>query len=264
MSVMLIAITRPVSESIVRCELTHVQRAPIDLSIARRQHEAYQRLLQSLGVTIVSLPAEPELPDAVFVEDAAIVLDEVAVITRPGAVSRRPETASVAAALARYRPLLHLDPPATLDGGDVLRVGRRIFVGRSSRTNESAVARLRTLLQPFGYQVDSVELTGCLHLKSAATHVGDGLLLVNPDWLSGRELSHFDQIAVDPGEPMAANALLVGSTVVHGSQFPRTRGRLEKRGLIVAPVDCTELAKAEGAVTCCSILVDVADDSPRV
>lgn len=256
----LTAITRGVSPAFARCELTHLTREPIDVGLAERQHAAYEALLAELGCRIERLPIEPDLADSVFVEDAAVVVDELAVITRPGAPSRRGETATVAAALARHRPLAHIAAPATLDGGDVLRVGRRVFVGLSERSSREGVEQLAAALAPFGYEVNGVPLTGCLHLKTAVTEVADGVLVVNPDWLDATSFAGYELLAVHPREPFAANALLVadaegGSTVVMPAAFPRTAERLAARGIQVRTVEVSEIAKAEGGVTCCSLLL---------
>ncbi len=254
---MRIAVTRPVSPSLASCELSHLAREPIDVALAGEQHRAYEERLRELGCTVVPLPGEPGLPDAVFVEDCAVVLEDVAVITRPGAESRRAETASVARALEPYRRIVRLEPPATLDGGDVLRVGGTLYVGRSRRTNAAGVAQLARTVAPLGVRVVTVAVTGCLHLKSAVTLVAPGVLLVQPAWLSPDELAPaLERILVDPEEPFAANALLVGGAVIHPAAFPRTRRRLETRGIDVRPVDVSELAKAEGAVTCCSLVFE--------
>jgi dimethylargininase len=252
----MIAITRSVSPLLASCELTHLAREPIDISRATAQHAAYEAKLQSLGVSIRRVPPAVDLPDSVFVEDTAIALDEVAIIARPGAPTRRPETAAVAAVLAEYRPLLHLQAPGTLDGGDVLRIGRTLYVGESSRTNAAAIEELQRLLKPFDYRVVSVNVTGCLHLKSAVTLIGDDLLLMNPNWLHGGDFADVDRICVDPAEPYAANALRIGQTLIFPAYFPRTLERLLARGLQISTVECDELAKAEGAVTCCCILLE--------
>jgi dimethylargininase len=252
--VMLIAITRQVSPAIQQCELTHLQRQPIDAVLAQRQHRAYEAALAELGCDVRSLPAEPDLPDSVFVEDIAIVLDEVAVITRPGAESRRPETASVAAALAAHRPLRHIEAPGTLDGGDVLRVGRALYVGLSSRSNAAAVEQLQTILAPFGYAVTGIQVAGCLHLKSAVTQIAEDALLVNPEWVDASLFGRLRAVEIDPAEPYAANAVWIGDAVVYPTSFPSTRRQIEARGIRVAGVDVSELQKAEGAVTCCSLI----------
>ncbi len=250
-----IAITRKVSPAIVRCELTHLARAPIDVARAAAQHEVYERTLAALGCAVVSLPEEPELPDAVFVEDTAVVVDEVAVISRPGAASRRPETASVAAVLARYRPVVTIATPGTLDGGDVLRLGRRLFVGVSGRTNRAGIDQLRAALAPYGYTVEAVPVHGCLHLKSAVTQVAPDAVLVNPAWVDAGAFFGFTAIRVDPGEPFAANALMIGDAVIYPEAFPATAAALAGVGVALATVDVSELAKAEGAVTCCSLIL---------
>ena len=254
---MIIAVTRPVSPSIARCELTHLEREPIDVARAEAQHAEYEDRLRALGATVERAPAAPEFPDAVFIEDTALVLDEVAVLARPGAPSRRGETAPVGEVLARYRPLVALEAPATLDGGDVLRLGRTLYMGRSARTNAAGIYALRSLSAPFGYRVVPVEFSGCLHLKSAVTELADELVLVNPAWVSDSAFEGTAALAIDEREPYGANALRIGDRVLYPSQHPRTRDRLAARGLSVECVDCTELAKAEGALTCCSLLFEV-------
>lgn len=252
---MLIALTRPVPSSINRCELTHLDRAPIDIDLARKQHEAYEEALAGAGCTIVRVPAEDALPDSVFVEDTAVVVDEVAIITRPGAASRRPETASVAAALREYRRLRYLEPPAILDGGDVLRGGRTIFVGRSTRTSDAGFQQLSDALTPFGYTVLAATPRGCLHLKSAVTAFSDDGVLLNPDWIDASLFEGMNVITVDPSEPFAANVLRVRDIVLCSATFPLTAQRLRDVGVSVRLVDVSELAKAEGALTCCSVIV---------
>ncbi|MFZ5856565.1 MAG: dimethylarginine dimethylaminohydrolase family protein [Chloroflexota bacterium] len=250
----MIAITREVSRSIVHCELTHLARTPIDVARARAQHEKYREALRDLGLEVLSLPEEPNLPDSVFVEDAAIVLDEVAVLTRPGADSRRPEVESIARALEPYRRLVRIESPATLDGGDVLVVGKKIFVGQTLRTNASALEQMTTLLQPLDYEVIGVPVTECLHLKSGVTQVAENTLLINPAWVEKTHFRGFDFIETDPSEPFAANALLVGGTLIYPSTFAGTRTRLEAVTPRIVTVEADELAKAEGGVTCCSLV----------
>ena len=177
---MLIAYVRAVSPALADCELTHLAREPLDVARAIAEHDAYEALLAGLGATVRQLPPEPQLPDAVFVEDTAVVLDEVAVIARPGASSRRPETATVEVALAMHRPLARIQGPATLDGGDVLVSDRRVHVGLSSRTNHEAVDQLAELLRPYDYEVLPVRFSGCLHLKSAVTRDRGWPLAVEP------------------------------------------------------------------------------------
>jgi dimethylargininase len=254
----LIAITREVSDSISQCELTHVFREPIDLTRARAQHAAYERALEAAGCEIVRVDAAHDLPDAVFVEDTAIVLPEVAILARPGAPSRRPEVRAVAEALARYRQVFPIEAPSTIDGGDVLVAGRRVFIGRTSRTDGTAIVKVRAILEPIGYTVEPVRITGCLHLKSAATALADDRLLINPAWVRPDPFTGLDLVEIDPAEPFAANAVRAGGRLIYPAAFPRTRERLERLGFAVDPVDVSELAKAEGAVTCCSLIFESA------
>ncbi|HTX93213.1 MAG TPA: arginine deiminase-related protein [Anaerolineales bacterium] len=251
---MLIAITRAVSRAIDHCELTHLERIPIDLECAREQHHRYEEALRSLGVEVHSLPEAPELPDSVFVEDVAVVLDECALITRPGADSRRPETEAIIQALTPYRKLFPILAPGTVDGGDVLVVGRTIFVGLSGRSNRSAIDQMQEILGLFGYTVKAVSVTGCLHLKSAVTQVAAGTLLINPAWVDRSYFPGWGFIDVDPSEPYAANVLCVGETVIYQPAYPKTLARLEAVGIRPLLVDQSELAKAEGALTCCSLI----------
>lgn len=251
----LTAITRGVSARIGACELTHLERQPIDVERARAQHRAYEDALARLGYRVESLPALDDLPDSVFVEDVAIVLDEIAVVTRPGAESRRPEAAEIAPALVAYRRVTFIREPGTIDGGDVLKLGRRLFVGVSGRSNESGIGQLAAVVWPYGYTVTPVPVTGCLHLKSAVTEVAPGTVLVNPAWVDAAAFGGATSIEIDPTEPAAANGLLVGGHLIYPSAFPKTRLRLEHAGIRVMPVDVSELQKAEGAVTCCSLLL---------
>ena len=251
---MLIAITRLVSPAISRCELTHLERIPIDLERARLQHHAYEETLRGLGVEVHSLPEEPHLPDSVFVEDTAIVLDECALLTRPGVDSRLPEIESIARALAPYRRLFTVQAPGTVDGGDVLTVGKTIFVGLSSRSNQAAIDQMQAFLKPYGYTVKGIRVTGCLHLKSAVTQVAAGTLLVNPAWVDKINFPGMKFIEVDPSEQVAANALMVGGTVLYQPAYPKTQARLEAAGIYPVLVDESELGKAEGALTCCALI----------
>ena len=249
-----IAITREISPAIERCELAHLPRQPIDLDRARRQHHAYEQRLKEAGYSCVRLAADVTMPDSAFVEDIAVVFDEVAIITRPGAASRRVETAAVAEALRAYRPLQYIDPPGTIDGGDVLTVGRRVFIGESARTNPAAIAQMQSILAPHGYTVIGVAVRGCLHLKSAVTAVAGNILLINRDWAPTECFRSFALVDVDPAEPAGANALRLHDRVIYPAMFPRTRARLVDRGIQVADVDVSEIVKAEAAVTCCSLI----------
>jgi dimethylargininase len=251
---MLTAITRAVSPAIVHCELSFIDRKPIDLARAQEQHRAYEKLLEKLGANVVSLPAERELPDSMFVEDPAIVLDELAVILPLGTETRRREAPSLAQALSKFRKLEYVILPGTLEGGDVLRIGRKLFVGLTKRSNAEGIRQLAAILAPHNYEVLAVPVTGCLHLKSAVTSLGRNTLLGNRPWCDTVAFSGYDWIDVDPTEPHAANALALGDTIIFPASFPRTRARIEARGFHVTPLDISELQKAESGLTCSSLL----------
>ena len=253
---MLTAITRAVSPAIVNCEISFIDRRPIDLARAQEQHHAYEKLLEKLGARVISLPAEPALPDSMFVEDPAIVLDELAVILPLGTDSRRPEAASLAKALSSFRTLEYVSLPGTLEGGDVLRIGRKLFVGLTRRSNTEGIRQLSAILAPHDYEVIAVPVTGCLHLKSAVTCIGRDTLLANRPWFDNAPFGAYGWIEVDPAEPHAANALAFGGTVIFPASFPRTRARIEARGFHVTPLDISELQKAESGLTCSSLLFE--------
>jgi len=250
-----VALMRAVPPTLERCELTFRSREPIDLNRAVAQHTAYADLLRALGLGVVEVPADPALPDCCFIEDTAVVLDEVALLAMPGAASRRGEIAAVAEALARFRPLERTPLPATLEGGDVLRVGRRLFIGRSPRTNEAGIARLAAVAEPLGYRVIPVTVTGCLHLKSAVTALDDERLLANPGWVDMAPFAGLGVVPVAPEEPEAANVLRVAGLVVAHPGFPRTVDRVVQLGYAVRGLDISEFRKAEAALTCKSLLL---------
>jgi dimethylargininase len=250
----LMAITRPVSRSINNCALSFQARQAIDVAKATAQHKAYQDCLTALGVQVVSLAAEPDLPDAVFVEDPAVIVDEVAIISIVGAPSRRPEARSLAVALSRYRPIRQLVGPATLEGGDVIRVGRSVFVGLSQRTNREGFGQLRDILRAYDYQVQAVAVGGCLHLKSACSYIGNNSILINRSLVDPEQFRGFKLIDVADEEPAGANALLVKDVVIIPASFAKTRTLLERRGFCVRIIDLSELQKAEAGVTCTSLI----------
>ncbi len=252
----LVALTREVSPGIALCELTHQPRVAIDLEKTRAQHRQYERALEASGCSVRRLPAGPDMPDSVFIEDVALVLDRIAIITRPGADSRRVECAGVEEALAPFRAIARIEPPGTMDGGDVLVVGRAIFIGISSRTNDAAVEQVRAHVSGLGYSVRAVRVSGCLHLKSAVTAASDKVLLMNRTWAPSGAFTGFEIIDVDADEPNAANVVRIGSRLVYPAAFPKTRKRIEDRGFDITAVDMSELAKAEGAVTCCSLVFE--------
>ena len=252
---MRIAITRPVSPKMQDCQLTHQDRQPIDIPLAEKQHADYEDALRKLGCELVCAPELTFFPDSVFVEDCALVFDELAIITRPGAESRREEVFTIAEVLESYRKkIFYLESPATLDGGDVLCVGKQVWVGVGARTNALALMQLEDILGHLGYEVHGVPVNDCLHLKTAVTQVGPQTLLINPDWVDADIFRDFELIEVDPAEPAAANALLIGQDVIFPVDYPLTALRLVEAGIELYFVDNSEVIKAEGGVTCCSIV----------
>lgn len=251
----MIAFLREVSPSLGECELSFLGRAPIDVERARRQHAHYAAELSALGCSIEWLAPLPANADAVFVEDTALVLPEVAVITRPGVASRRAEVESVAASLAGHRPLRRIAAPGSLEGGDVVRIGRNLYVGASARSNAAGIAQLETALAPFGYRVQGVAMRDCLHLKSACTFIPPDILLVNPAWVDPGAFDARTRLAVDDREAFAANTLTVQGVTLMSAAFPRTEARLREAGVATRALDVSELHKAEAALTCMSLLV---------
>lgn len=249
-----IAVTRQVSPRFSECELTYIERVPIDLELACLQHAAYTEALRSLGCQVLELSAQAEFPDSVFVEDTAFILPEAAVITRPGAESRRGEVDSIAEALMPHRELVFIREPATVDGGDVLVLDKDIYVGLSTRSGYWAIDQIQSQLARFGYRVFGVALHGCLHLKSAVTGLSRTSLLVNPDWVDTHPFEKYEFVEVEPSEPFAANILIIGETGLYPAAFPQTTRKLERHGVKLLAVDVSEMAKAEGAVTCCSLV----------
>ncbi len=224
----------------------------MDVGKAMEQHRAYCRVLGELGARVLSLPADPAFPDGVFVEDPAMVLDEIAVMCRPGAESRRGEVESLAKAIEPFRELRWIHEPATIEGGDVTRIGRELFVGVSKRTNREGISQLAEVLKPFGYRVTGVEVLGCLHLKSACCSLGDGAVLINRSWIDASAFAGFRMI--DVVEEWSADVLRMGETVLMPEGFPGTRERLEQSGFRMLAIDVTELQKAEAGVTCMSLI----------
>lgn len=253
---MRLAITRDVSPRFNECELTHIDRTPIDVQVAQAQHHGYVQALKDLGYAVLELPAEADLPDSVFVEDAAVILPDVALITNPGADSRKPEIESITQALRPYRELVFIESPGTVDGGDVLVLGRNIYVGLSTRSNQSAIDQMNVKLGKYGYRTQGVEMHDCLHLKTAVTKVDDKTLLINRKWVDVENFEGYELIDVDASEPFGANCLTVGDAIIFPVAFPKTSAKLTAQGYKIKPVVVDELAKAEGAVTCCSLIIE--------
>jgi dimethylargininase len=248
----LVALTHLPSRNLQGGERTYVGRDPIDPELALRQHERYRDALRACGASVMMLDDNRELPDSVFVEDTAIVLDEVAVIMSMGAESRRAEVPAIERALRAFRHVEHVRLPATIDGGDVVRSGRALYVGASPRTNAAGIQALREIVQPFGYTVTEVPVHGCLHLKSGCSALPDGRFLVNPEWIDVRPLDGA-LVRVPASEPWAGDVLTIDSTIIVSDAFPETITTL-RDDFRVIPVSVSEFAKAEGGVTCLSLV----------
>lgn len=255
-SIRRVAITHVPPASLGEGERSFVARDPIDMATARAQHAAYSDLLYTLGCDVVVLNTNHEYPDAVFVEDTAIVLDELAILASPGAESRRGEIAGIERELGEHRAIERITLPATLDGGDVVVAGRMILVGKSARTNAEGAAALAAIVRKHGYIVRRVGMHDCLHLKSACCALPDGRLLVNPKWIELRDLAGYDIVEIDPSEPFAADVLAIGRTVVSAAANPKTAALIGALGFDSRTVDLSEFAKAEGGVTCLSIVFE--------
>ena len=251
----MLALTHVPSPNLERCQRTYVAPTPIDCARAVEQHEAYCRMLRQCGAEVRTLDVNRDLPDSVFIEDTAVVLEEVAVLASMGALSRRAEPAGIEPELRKHREVTRVEHPATIEGGDVLRVGRTLLVGQSSRTNAAGVEALQAVARRFGYEVRPVPVRRCLHLKSAVAALPDGRLLANPDWLDGEALRGFDLVRVPDAEPDAANAVLAGASVCLPAAHPQTADLVRRLGFEVRTVDVSEFAKAEGCVTCLSLLL---------
>ncbi len=253
MNTRLVAITRLPSAQLAECTLTFLERAPIDYTLALEQHAQYRRALAQLGVHVVALPAD-ELPDSMFVEDTALVLAEVAILCSLSPPSRRPEAQRVGEALRKFRSIMSIAAPARLEGGDILPLGRRLFVGRSGRTNDLGIAALHQAFNGFGYEIVPVAISGSLHLKTAITALDEETVLVNPAWLDTAPVSSYRTVEVAPEEPFAANVLSLRGEILVRQNCPRTSDRLDRAGYKTRVMNISEFAKAEGGLTCMSLI----------
>ena len=255
---MLTACTRAVSPRISECELTFIDRQPINFERAVQQHQQYEEMLRSLGVGVLQIPADDQCPDSCFLEHTALVLDEIAVLTRPGSDARRAEVTGVAPAIRNHREIVQIEAPATFEGGDVLRIGRDLFVGVTTRTTSEGIEALRKHVEPFGYRVHPVIVPGALHLKSVCTALDEHTILADATRVDLSPFSRYEVVQVPAEEWMAANVLLVNGNVCLHSGFRNTIGLLQQRGIEVRMVDISEFLKAEAGLTCMSLIFEIA------
>jgi dimethylargininase len=249
------AIVCPPGESFARALSGQSPRPTIDVALAQRQHAAYCDALQAAGLDLIELPPDEEHPDACFVQDTAVVFGDLAVISRFGVKSRQGEEDAVRRVLRGRKRLEEIRPPALLEGGDVLVVGLRVFVGLSARTNRAGFAQLRDLLEPEGAHIEAVAVPDSLHLMSDCSYLGQNVLLATGPLANLPAFAGLDLIRVPPEEGYAANALSVGEQVFLPAGYPSTTAQVRERGFQVLPVPLSEFGKADGGVTCLSLLL---------
>ncbi|WP_018150161.1 dimethylarginine dimethylaminohydrolase family protein [Leeia oryzae] len=247
--------TRQPAKELSGFEVTFVDRDSPDPVQAEKQHQAYGELLASLGHEVKVLPTADHLPDSIFVEDVAVLFPEVSVLTRPGAISRQPEVALIEQELQALGNVARIEAPATLEGGDVLRVDKLVFVGLTTRTNQAGIEQLAAILSEYGYTVIPVEVTGCLHLKTGITALDDETVLVNPAWLDVSAFAGFTHIMAEPDEPWAANVLRLGQQIVMNAASQKTQAKVRAAGFDVHSADISEFMKMEAGLTCMSLVV---------
>ena len=233
--------------------LTTANLGPPSYSLILKQHHAYRQALLNLGLDVIVLPAEPAHPDAYFVEDPAIITSKIAVITRPGAPSRQGEETTLEPFLEYYRPIVHIVPPGTVDGGDVLMVGQHFFIGLSERTNAEGAAQLTAHLSGAGHTSETVPVAAGLHLKSGVNYVGKNTLLVTKDLADYPGFARYEKIILDAGEESAANTLWVNATLLIPKGFPKTHAKLAHLDMRIIELDVSEVQKMDGGLTCMSL-----------
>jgi dimethylargininase len=248
------AVVRPPGSSFVRALSGQDPRPEIDVALARRQHAEYCAALRTAGLDLIELPPDDAYPDACFVQDTAVIFGTLAVMARFGVESRQGEQEAVRQVLQGHRRPVEIQPPATLEGGDVLVIGSKVLVGRSARTNRGGFTQLRDLLELEGATVEMLPVAQSLHLLSDCTYLGHGILLATDAFAGNPALAGLDVIRVPPDEAYAANALGVGEYAVLPAGYPHTASFVRERGFEVLPVPLTEFAKADGGVTCLSLL----------
>ncbi len=246
------AVVRPVPDSYDRCVRTNVEN--IDVALARRQHAEYCTALQKLGLELIWIKGDNTLSDSCFVEDTAMVFAEKAVICNMSVESRVKEVVEVAKVLEELKETYYIKPPATIDGGDVLKIEDKAFVGLTTRTNLHAIQQLRSILENSHVGVVPVELHSILHLKSACTYLGDNYVILSKGYFNADLLRDFKRIVVPDGEEYAADCLAVNGTVLMAKGYPKTRKLVEKEGFSVKELDVSEFRKGDGALTCLSII----------
>jgi len=260
---MFTAITHKPSRSLNQGELTFLPRKKIDVAKACEQHAAYCEMLKKLGTDVITLDQNRALPDSVFVEDTALVLDKTAVLLPLGANSRKAESNLIEKNLAKFRTIVRIKPPARIDGGDILIIGKTLFVGNSTRTNKKGIRALHKIVTPLGFEIVKVKVGNCLHLKTACTALDEKTVLINPEWVDAVAFKKFKQIEVPIDEPFAANVMRVGKTICIHSGFKRTQGLIEQHGCKTKSIDISEFLKAEAGLTCMSLVFETSEEKKK-
>lgn len=250
---MLTVVTHQPSPGMQECELTFLENQRIDLELAASQHVEYRKMLESCGARVITLTDNLDLPDSVFVEDPIIVFDEVAVLTSMGVESRRRESAALESYFKHHREIERIKLPARIEGGDVLKIGRRIYVGESPRTNGEGIRSLARILEPYGYRIIPVQVNGCLHLKTGCTALDEQTLILNPAWVDPSQFAGYRIVETPPGEPFGANVLPIATTICMNEAFPQTLYLVKELGYNVRSTNISEFVKAEAGLTCMSI-----------
>ena len=250
---MLMAITHLPSPNLQNCELTFLESEAINIEKANEQHKNYCALLERCGANVIVLSENIALPDSVFVEDPIIVFDEVGVLTSMGVESRRAESEYMGKIFSKYRKIERITLPAKIEGGDVLKVGKKIFVGESKRTNKEGIQALEAIIKPFGYEVIAVKVFGCLHLKTGATALDDKTVFVNSDWVDAEAFQGFAKVEALSDEPFGANVLKIGDILCMNEAFPKSIALIKSLGYMVDSVNISEFVKAEAGLTCMSV-----------
>jgi dimethylargininase len=233
--------------------LTEETLSPPDYDLMMLQHQGYIQALETAGLGVIVLDPLPGFPDAYFVEDAAVITPYVAVITRPGAASRRGEVDSLEPIITNYRPVYHIESPGTLDGGDVLMIGSHFYIGISKRTNPEGAGQLGRILEEYGHTWTPVPVSSGLHLKTNVSYLGGDMLLVTRQLVDRDDFRGYDKIMVEPGEERAANCLQINNSLLVPKGFSKTQSRLEPLGYDLIEVEASEARIMDGGLSCMSI-----------
>lgn len=251
---MLIALTHTVSPNIMNGEVTFIDRKAVNYDLAVQQHDIYCQALSDCGAEVKKLSVNLNSPDSCFVEDTAIIFDEVAIITSMGISSRQHESKTIAPELDRYREIIHIELPAIIEGGDVLQIGRRVYVGLSRRTNIQGVHKLAQILKQWDYEIIPVELKNCLHLKTACTAISEEIILLNPQWVEPETFSDYKVLSVPKEEMWAANTIRVGDRILLQHGFPRTLELVSRNHNALEILNISEFSKIEAGLSCLSLI----------